>query len=215
MRAHRNRHLSTLMHCCATWEPVGQCFDQCSSECKDFHGLSHTGENCAVHSLPWTQTEKDHALAKCRLSLQAWVSEKPMLCLHAITNEEGHPLEDEDESGVILCTYWSKIFESRTEGERHPAHETTHEFVQKDPEDIQWTIDKQEFDEKIVTKKNLLLALMVFPMVSTGALVDWVPASCTMHKNVCWKVVLSPHILPQAEPSSFPSLPMSTTMVSL
>ena len=77
-----------------------------------------------------------------------------MLCLHAITNEEGHPLEDEDESGVILCTYWSKIFESRTEGERHPAHETTHEFVQKDPEDIQWTIDKQEFDEKNCNKEE-------------------------------------------------------------
>ena len=35
MRAYRNRHLGTLMHCCAAWEPVGQCFDQCSFECKD------------------------------------------------------------------------------------------------------------------------------------------------------------------------------------
>ena len=38
------------------------------------------------------------------------------------------------------------------------------EFVQKAPEDIQWTIGKQEFDE-------MSLDMMVFPMVSSGALV--------------------------------------------
>ena len=31
-----------------------------------------------------------------------------------------------------------KIFESRTEGEPHPAHETILEFVHKAPEDTQW-----------------------------------------------------------------------------
>ena len=33
LRAYRNRHLGTLMHCCEAWEPVGKCFDQCSFEC--------------------------------------------------------------------------------------------------------------------------------------------------------------------------------------
>ena len=80
-----------------------------------------------------------------------------MLCLHAVTDEEGHPLEDEDESGMRLCSFWSKIFESRTEAERHPAHETIVEFVQKALEDIQWTIDKQEFHEMIATKKESAL----------------------------------------------------------
>ena len=80
----------------------------------DFHGLSQiiasltrasiAEREATAHNLPWTQTEKDNALAKCRLSLRAWVSKKPMLCLHAVTDEEGHPLEDEDESGVRLCT---------------------------------------------------------------------------------------------------------------
>ena len=55
-----------------------------------------------ILNLPWTQTEKDTALAKCRLGLRAWRSKKPMLCLHAVTDEDGHPLENEDESGRRL-----------------------------------------------------------------------------------------------------------------
>ena len=46
-----------------------------------------------ICDLPWTQTEKDNALAKCRLELRAWRSKKPMLCLHAVTDEDGQPLE--------------------------------------------------------------------------------------------------------------------------
>ena len=40
VRAYRNRHLGTLIHCCEAWEPVWQCFDQNSFECIDFHELS-------------------------------------------------------------------------------------------------------------------------------------------------------------------------------
>ena len=39
-----------------------------------------------------------------------------MLCLHAVTDEDGYHREDEDESGMRLCTYWSKIL--RSEGSR-------------------------------------------------------------------------------------------------
>ena len=93
-----------------------------------------------MHSPPWTQTEKDNAFAKCRLSLLAWVS-----------NEEVRSLDDEDESGTMLCTYWAKIFESCIEDERHPAYETILEYLQKAPEDIHWTIGRQEFDEMVAT----------------------------------------------------------------
>ena len=97
-----------------------------------------------------------------------------MLCLHAVTDEEGRPLVDEDESGTMLCTHFGRIFESRINDERHLAYETFLDFVHKAPEDIEWTIDEQEFYEMLATKrKNLRLALMVFHMVSTGALVDW------------------------------------------
>ena len=82
----------------------------------------------AVHDLPWTQTEKDNALAKCRLSLRAWVSKKPMLCFHAVTDEEGRPLDDEDESGRRLCTYLGGIFEARSDYERHHAYETIPDY---------------------------------------------------------------------------------------
>ena len=101
LRAYRNRHLGTLMHCCAAWELVGKCFDQCSLECTDFHGLSQiiasfTRERTAereaeILNLLWTQTEEDNALAKCWLSLRSCVPRKPMLCLHAVTDEDGHP----------------------------------------------------------------------------------------------------------------------------
>ena len=94
LRAHRSRHLGTLMHCCEAWEPVGKRFDPCSFECIDFHGLSQiiavlTRERIAereaeIHNLLWTLTENDNALAKCRLGLRAWRTKKPMLCLHAV-----------------------------------------------------------------------------------------------------------------------------------
>ena len=67
------------MRCCEAWEPVGKCFDPMSFECIAFHGLgqiiaSLTRENLAereagIGDLSWTQTEKDNALAKCRLGL--------------------------------------------------------------------------------------------------------------------------------------------------
>ena len=73
-----------------------------------FHGLSEiiasflretiAEREAAVHNLPGTQTGKDNALAQCRLSLGAWVSTKPMLCPHAVTDEEGRPLDDETDN---------------------------------------------------------------------------------------------------------------------
>ena len=142
------------MLCCEAWEPVEKCFDQNSFECIDFHGLSQiiasltrerlVEREAEIGNLPWTQTEKDNALAKWRLGLRAWRSKKPMLCLHAVTDE------NEDESGRRLCEYWSTIFQARIEGERHHCYET---IVLKAPDDIRWEIDRNEFDELIATKK--------------------------------------------------------------
>ena len=106
------------MHCCEAWELVGKCFDKCSLECVNFHGLSQiivslTRERIAereaeILKLPWTQTEKDSTLTKCRLGLRALRTKKPTLCLHAVTDKDGYLLESEDESGIGLCTYWER-----------------------------------------------------------------------------------------------------------
>ena len=54
LRAYRNRHLGTLMRCCVAWEPVGKCFDQCSFECIDFHGLSQI-----IASFTWEELQNE------------------------------------------------------------------------------------------------------------------------------------------------------------
>ena len=70
------------MRCCEAWKPVGKCFDPISFECTDFQVLSQilanlTRENLAereaeIKNLPWTQTEKDNALARRRIGHRAW-----------------------------------------------------------------------------------------------------------------------------------------------
>ena len=71
---------------------------------------SLTDRESEISNLPWTQTEENNALAKCRLGLRGWRIRKPMLYLHAVTDEDGHLLENEDESGRRLCEYWRTIF---------------------------------------------------------------------------------------------------------
>ena len=153
------------MHCCEAWEPVGKCFDRCSFECIANHGrsqiiVSFTPERIAereaqIQNLLWTQAEKDDALAKCRLGLRAWRSKKPMLCLHAVTDEDGHPLENGDESGRrVICDFWSTIFQARNEGVRHHHCETVLRYVQKALDDIRWEIDRNESDELMAVRKE-------------------------------------------------------------
>ena len=109
LRAYRNRHLGTLMRCCEAWKPIEDCFDTFSLECIDLQSRSQiianlTRENLAereaeIPNLPWTQTAKDTALARSRGGQRAWRNKKPVLSLSAVTDDEGHPLENEDESG--------------------------------------------------------------------------------------------------------------------
>ena len=152
VRAYRNRHLGTLMRCCEAWKPIEDCFDPISFECVDFQRLSQiipnlTRENLAereaeITNLPWTQTEKDTALARCRGGQSAWRYKKPVLSLSAVTAEEGHPLENDDESGRRLCEYWGTIFRARVEGPRHHQHKDILRYVQEALDDIRWTVDQ-------------------------------------------------------------------------
>ena len=164
LRACRNRHLGTLMRRCETWKLIGDCFDASSFECIDFQRPIQiiailTRENleareAEVTNLPSTQTEKDIALARCRSGQRAWRNKKPVLSLSAVTDEEGHLLENEDESGRRLCEDWWTIFQAREEGPRHHQHENIFRCVQQAPDDISWTLDQAEFDDLLALKKD-------------------------------------------------------------
>ena len=64
------------MPCCEAWKPIAKCFDPISLERVDFQRLSQIIANLTretleereaeITNLPWTQTEKDTALARCR-----------------------------------------------------------------------------------------------------------------------------------------------------
>ena len=126
-------------------------------ECVDFKRLSQifaiiTRANLAereaeITNLPCTQTKKDNALARCRGGHRTWRNKKPVLSLSAVTDEEGHKLEIEDESGRRLCEYWGTIFHALMEGPRHHQHENILRFVQQAPDDTRWTLDRAEFDD--------------------------------------------------------------------
>ena len=85
---------------------------------------------------------------------RAWRNKKPVLTLSAVTDEEGHPLENEDDFGRRLCEYWRTIFQARQEGPGHQQHEDILRYVQQAPDDINWTIDQAEFDDLLVVKKK-------------------------------------------------------------
>ena len=87
--------------------PLEKCFDPISLVCIDFQRLSQiianlTRENLAereaeIMKLPWTQTEKDNALVRCRVGHRAWRARNPCFVSMLSLMKTGHPLENEDE----------------------------------------------------------------------------------------------------------------------
>ena len=59
-----------------------------------------------------------------------------LFSLSAVTDEESHPLENEDESERSLCEYRRTIFETRDEGPRHHQHDDILRFIQRALGDI-------------------------------------------------------------------------------
>ena len=145
------------MRCCEAWKPIEDCFDTSSFECIDFQRLSQIIANLTretleereaeVTNLPWDADRKNTASARCRSGQRAWRNKKLVLSLSAVTDEEGHPLENEDESGRRLCDYWRTVFQAREEGPRHLQHEDILRYVQQALDDISWTLDQAEFDD--------------------------------------------------------------------
>ena len=166
----------------------------------DVHGLTRiiailTRERLSeweaeINHFHWIQTEKDNAMAKCRLGLRAWRSKKPMLCLH-VTDEDGHPQENEDESGRRSCELWSTIFQGRSEDGKHHRLGTILNCVQKALDNIRWEIGWNEFDELMATK-SLLRALMEFHIASIGVREAWVLGVSPTPFNMSLKVSPNP-----------------------
>ena len=88
-------------------------------------------------------------MRRLNADLDSVLGVSPMLCLHAVTDNDVHPLENEDESGRRLCEYWGSTFQARAEGSRHHQFENLLQYVQKAPDDIRWVTDRTEFDELI------------------------------------------------------------------
>ena len=77
-----------------------------------------------------------------------------MLCLHAVADEDGHPLENEEESGVRLCHFGVRSLRHVSKVNSTIVHETSLRYVQTAPDDLQWQIYRHEFDEVIATTKS-------------------------------------------------------------
>ena len=187
------------MRCCEAWKPIENCFDPNSFECVDFQRLSQIIANLSrqnlaereseTTNLSWTQTEKDNALARCRIGQRACAQKKPVLCLSAVTDEGGHPLENEDESGRRLRENWRSIFDSRVEGPRHHQYEDISRCVWKAPDDIHWTIDRTEFNELLPGRKIPHLTPIELNMALTDVRGDWAPSSFLTLASICGKEV--------------------------
>ena len=122
------------------WKPFEDCFDPISLNVLISRGSARAlrtllvkniaEREAEITNLPWTQTEKDNALARCRVGQRAWRAKKTVLCLNVVTDEDGNPLENEDESGRRLSEYWRTIFQARVEGPIHHQYEDMLRYVQ-------------------------------------------------------------------------------------
>ena len=138
-----------------------------------------------------------------------------MLCLSAVTDEDGHPLEIEDESGRRLCEYSGSIFQAHIEGPRHHQYENILRYVQEAPDDIRWTIDRTEFDELIALKKDSAPGPDGIPYGALKCAGDWAPSSFSKLISICWKEVPFLNISLKVRRSLSPRLLTSMTIEEL
>ena len=117
LRVYRNRHLGTLMGCCvrhgsllkiALIRFLLNMLTSSDSDRSSRFLLVKILRNAKLKS----RISVGHRQKKTMLETDAevdnvlGVTKKLVLSLSAVTNEEDHPWENEDESGRILCEYW-------------------------------------------------------------------------------------------------------------
>ena len=103
-----------------------------------------------ITNLPGTQTEKDNALARCRVGQRAWACQKNQCFVSVLslmkTVIPWKTKMNQEEGFVSIGSPFHKPA-SRARG--HHQYERILRYVQKVPDDIRWTVDRTEFDEVI------------------------------------------------------------------
>ena len=151
------------MHCCEAWEPVGKCFDQCSFECIDFHGLSQIIASLTRERIAEREAEYVTSLGHRRKKTMPWRSADLVFAPGAPRSQC---------SACTLPVKTATLWKMKTNragdyvniGVRYlrrvlkpsgtVALETILRYVQQAPDDLRWVIDKNEVDELMVTKKE-------------------------------------------------------------
>ena len=155
--------------------PLGKCLGPISFECIDFHGLSQiiasfTRENFAEREAE-IQTEKDNALAN---GLRAWRAKKPMLCLHAVADEDGHPLENKMNQAEGYVIIGVQSFRRALKAKGTTTMRTSCDTFRKLLMTSAGKSTKTSLTNSLRHRRNPLQALMRFRSAVTGVRGDWV-----------------------------------------
>ena len=209
LRAYLDWHLVTPIRCCEALAPVfifstlspssARTFTHEAQYLPDSRGTIAERED-AICNLPWTQTEPEKALAKCRRSQRALCAKKPQPTHHAVTDDEDGPWEDADESGARLYSHRVGIFLKHGKA-THPR-ETILDYVQRAP----WRHAVDMYTRTSATRcwlptKNLPRALTVCHTAYLGVHKELLSHYFMHHAgNSSTDVVSRPTSLP-AEPS--------------
>ena len=123
-----------------------------------------TSQHVKLRSLPSLahKQKKNIALARRANSQRAWRNKKPVLTLSAVTDEEGHPWEHEDESGRTIL--FSKLLMTSI-----------------------GLLTKLSLMISLLPRKTQSLDLMEFSTVSTDVLVALVQSSSFMLIKPLWR----------------------------
>ena len=211
------------MRCCEAWKPIEKCFDPISFECDDFPQAwsdycESYRENLAereaeVTNLPWTQTEKGDALAKCGIGQRAWRTKKTSASVSALTLIK---------RAIHLKTKINQVEGFVSIGDPFSKH------VSKARDITSARISYDMFGRLLTTSvgpligpsltsslpwwKILHLAPMEFHMALTDVRGDWAHSSFLTLASICWKEEPFQNISLKVGRSLSPRLLTSMTM---
>ena len=164
LRAFRNGLTATVKECCESWGPVARCIDLHFVECVNFRALyniigSLTRDNIRAHEeellgLDVNRAEKDMVLSKCASCQQSWAVRKPKLTIHAFSSGDDAPILDANEAAHRLSQHWGNIFSARCGDIPNDHAELMLAFVQPAPNDLNWNIGLDEFEELLASKRE-------------------------------------------------------------